>query len=287
MNQTLRRFVAYTSAVAIVGAMTLPIIAGTATANASVRPAKALSHEQIARNFISHLRIGQTSGAHATVGKNFASSNWSGYADTPPSSGGSTYSAVSGSWTEPTAKCPHSGITLAAFWTGIDGFSSGTVEQDGTIIECDGGAVGYFDWWEMYPANDVQVVSEINPGDAIASSVLRTGSSYVLTVTDSTTPAASFTTTQTCSSCVNSSAEWIAEAPCCKNSKGAVYNLSNFGTWKLTGAAETYNGTAGNIKSGPKIDEITMEDASSTVKAKPSAVKSGGTAFNVVWKASK
>jgi hypothetical protein len=244
MNQTLRRLVAYTSALAMAGAMTLPIIAGTAVANASVRPSKSLSHEQIARNFISHLKIGQPAGAHSAVGANENSYNWSGYADTPPTSGGGTYSAVSGSWKEPSVKCPATGIALAAFWSGIDGFSSTTVEQDGTIIECVDGESAAFDWWELYPTNDVQVVNSVSPGDSINSSVTVSGTSYTLTVTDNTDPASSFTTTQSCTTCVNSSAEWIAEAPCCKNKAGTlVYNLAKFGTWKLTKAAETYGGT--------------------------------------------
>jgi hypothetical protein len=37
--------------------------------------------------------------------------------------------------------------SLAAFWVGIDGYSSDTVEQDGTIIESYEGTVYYYDWW--------------------------------------------------------------------------------------------------------------------------------------------
>ncbi|MGO8884896.1 MAG: G1 family glutamic endopeptidase [Streptosporangiaceae bacterium] len=46
------------------------------------------------------------------------SNNWSGYADT-----GSSYSTVTGSWTESSVSCT-STTSLAAFWVGIDGFSS-------------------------------------------------------------------------------------------------------------------------------------------------------------------
>jgi hypothetical protein len=284
MNGTLRRVVAYTSVVAIAGAMTLPIVAGNVAANASVRPSKSLSREQMARNFLSRLKIGQPAVMGSTVDKNLTSTNWSGYADTPPTTGGSTYKAASGSWVQPSTTCPASAETLAAFWSGIDGFSSQTVEQDGTIVVCEEGSAEYFDWWELYPTNDIQVENAVSPGDSITSSVVRSGKSYALTVSDSTDPAASFTTTQKCGSCANSSAEWIAEAPCCKNSAGAVYNLANFGTWALTGAAETYNGTPGTISSGPTVNKITMEDKAKHVKAKPGALTAGGTAFNDVWK---
>ena len=139
------------------------------------------------------------------------STNWSGYADT-----GSSFSDVSASWTEPGATCSSRTTSLAAFWVGIDGYSSNSVEQDGTMIECYNRTAYQFTWWEMYPTNDVQVVGETAAaGDAITASVVRSGTSYKLTVTDSTHTADSFTTTQTCSasSCVDSSAEWIAEAP--------------------------------------------------------------------------
>ncbi len=63
------------------------------------------------------------------------STNWSGYADT-----GSGFSTVTGSWTEPSVSCT-SQTSLAAFWAGIDGYSSTSVEQDGTLAECYGGAL--------------------------------------------------------------------------------------------------------------------------------------------------
>ena len=53
-------------------------------------------------------------------------------------------------------------------------------------------------------------------------------------MTDSTHPANSFTTTQTCSDCAGSSAEWIAEAP---SGSSGVYPLSNFRSWSTSGPA--------------------------------------------------
>lgn len=149
------------------------------------------------------------------------SSNWSGYADTS-----TTFSTVTASWTEPSASCSGRTTQLAAFWVGIDGYSSSSVEQDGTLIECYKGTAYQYTWWEMYPTNDIQVVgSTLAAGDHIASSVVRSGTSYTLKVTDSTHSADSFSTTQTCSSCANSSAEWIAEAP---SGSSGVYPLAHF-----------------------------------------------------------
>ena len=148
------------------------------------------------------------------------------------------------------------------------------------MIECYNRTAYQFTWWEMYPTNDVQVVGQTAAaGDAITASVVRSGTSYKLTVTDSTHTADSFTTTQTCSasSCVDSSAEWIAEAP---TGSSGVEPLSNFGTWTASNAAVTEGSTAGIISSFTD-DEITMIDSSGATKALPGALNGAGTGFSV------
>lgn len=206
------------------------------------------------------------------------SNNWSGYADT-----GKNFSKVSGSWTEPTASCGLNVESLAAFWVGIDGYNSSTVEQDGTMVECYLGTMYQYTWWETYPGNSVQTVgSTVHAGDHITASVNRSGSSYALRVTDSTHPANSFSTTRTVAGAANSSAEWIAEAP--SGSLG-VYPLTNFGTWHATGASVSNGTTTGSISSFPDY-EITMDDTLGLTEAAPSALTNSGTAFSVAWKSS-
>src|SRR6185437_9550787 len=221
-------------------------------------------------NYLRHLSIGQHATDHAVrVNRpgvsgltQVQSTNWAGYADDHTS--GTTYSSVTGHWTEESASCT-STTSLAAFWVGIDGFTSGSVEQDGTLIECSGGRAFYFTWWEMFPNNAIQVVGQsLQPGDSISASVVRSGSTYTLKVTDSTRSANSFTRTETCSSCANSSAEWIAEAP---SGSSGVEPLSNFHTWSLSSA--TVNGSV--ISSFPD-DELTMIDGSGLTKASTGAL---------------
>jgi hypothetical protein len=205
------------------------------------------------------------------------SNNWSGYADT-----GSNYSTVTGSWTEPSVSCT-STTSLAAFWVGIDGFTSGSVEQDGTLAECYRGAAYYFTWWEMYPSNAIQVVGDtLRPGDHISASVVRSSTSYTLKVTDSTRSGDSFTTTQHCSSCANSSAEWIAEAP---SGSGGIFPLANFHSWSETGAT-VKSGSKSGVISTFSDDEITMVDSSRNVEAQPGALNGSGNGFTVTWKRS-
>ncbi len=267
----------------------LGLTAGLSTAaNASsvgtaARPAPR-GADAVAVAIIRSLRVGQHGTDHRLSGASrvsglsqVESTNWSGYADT-----GSGFSTVTGSWSEPGASCSRS-TTYAAFWVGIDGYSSDTVEQDGTLIECYQRTAYQYSWWEMYPTNDIQVVGEsVAAGDSISASVVRSGDSYTLSVTDSTHTADSFTTTQTCSDCANSSAEWIAEAP---SSSSGVLPLADFGTWTESGSTVTEGSTSGVISSFTD-DEITMVDNSGLVKAQPGSLNGSGNGFSVTWERS-
>ncbi|WP_300602588.1 G1 family glutamic endopeptidase [Trebonia sp.] len=281
MAHRLPRFLLYPLA-ALLAALGLLAGFGSA-AGASTHPSPAAQAAALARAAIGQLVIGQ----HATdqrvpgTGRqvngltSVESTNWSGYADT-----GSSFAQVAGSWTEPSASCSSRTESLAAFWVGIDGYSSDSVEQDGTLIECYRGAAYQYTWWEMYPANDIQVVgSTLAAGDAITASVVRSGTSYTLAVTDTTHTADSFSTTQTCSRCANSSAEWIAEAP---SGSGGIYPLADFSSWSDSGSTVTEGTTAGVISSFTD-DEITMVDNSGAVKALPGALNSSGNGFSVTW----
>jgi hypothetical protein len=270
--------------VACVPVLGLVMAAGPGTAPAARTPAN--PGAAAARALLDHLKTGQHAVGHQAgpvirvkgVATKVTSGNWAGYADSATSS---RYSKVTGSWTEPKATCT-SLDSLAAFSVGIDGYASTSMEQDGSLIECVGGKAFYYTWWEMYPKKTMQMVgSSVKPGDKIAASVVRTGTSYTLTVTDSTTTANSFSTTQTCAatSCVDSSAEWVAEAPLMTF---GTMPLSKFSTWTLKGATVTA-GTSGTISSFPDA-EITM--VIETVTAEPSALNSAGNQFKVFWKAS-
>jgi hypothetical protein len=243
-----------------------------------------------AKGAIEHLLIGQHGTNHAVSRSapsarsavkgltQVDSTNWAGYADT-----GSSFSKVSASWTEPTPSCSSDAEQLAAFWVGIDGYSSSSVEQDGTLIECYEGSTYQYTWWELYPTNDIQVVGEtVAAGDRITASVVRSGTSYTLAVTDSTHTADSFSTTKTSSGDADSSAEWIAEAP---SSGSSIYPLAHFSTWTASNASATEGSTTGTISSFAD-DELTMIDNSSHVKAQPGSLNSGGNSFAVTWERS-
>jgi hypothetical protein len=286
-----RRFLAYSFAALVpaigllagsaVAASAAPVTAHTAIGHSAAAQAKAIAVAEIRKLTVGHSPADRHVGIRSPGFKGLTdvtSTNWSGYADT-----GSSFTNVSAKWTEPGASCTSRTTSLAAFWVGIDGYSSNSVEQDGTMIECYNRTAYQFTWWEMYPTNDVQVVGQTAAaGDAITASVVRSGTSYKLTVTDATHTADSFSTTQSCSasSCVDSSAEWIAEAP---TGSSGVEPLSDFGTWTASSAAATEGSTAGSISSFTD-DEITMIDSSGATKALPSALNGAGTGFSVAWK---
>jgi Peptidase A4 family len=230
-------------------------------------------HRGILQRSPGHVNVPATRGASSE-----SSTNWSGYADS-----GTGFTTVTGKWKQPKATCSGLTLTLAAFWVGIDGDGSDSVEQDGTMAACVLGTAYYFSWWEMYPTNSVQVVgSTVSPGDAVSASVARSGTSYALKVTDSTHTANSFSTTQTCSDCANSSAEWIAEAP---STLLGVSSLAEFGTWSLRSATVKAGSKSGVISSFTD-NSITMVDSSGNTEAQPSALSSAGNAFKDAWKAS-
>ena len=253
--------------------------AGASTAGA--HPAQHARAAAAARAALTRLMVGQHGTDHRVPGHHprikglsqVQSGNWSGYADT-----GATFSTATGHWTEPSVSCG-SQTSLAAFWVGIDGYSSSSVEQDGTLAECYQGSAYYYTWWEMYPSNAIQVVgSTLRPGDGVTASVVRSGGSYTLKVTDSSRSGDSFSTTQSCSSCANSSAEWIAEAP---SGSSGVEPLAHFSTWTESGA--TVNS---GVISSFTDDEITMVDSAGRVKAQPGPLNGSGNGFSVTWERS-
>lgn len=218
------------------------------------------------------------------------STNWSGYAVT-----GSTFTSVSGSWVVPTANCnatpgTRSNPTYSAFWVGLDGYSSNTVEQTGTDSDCDGSTATYYAWYEFYPADSYEILTvPVAPNNIISASVTYTGSEFTVTITNVTT-GQSYTKSSTVRNAKRSSAEWIAEAPCCTRS-GGILPLADFGT--VSFGSSTYPNSAdstaypGVFSYYPSndIQQINMVSNSNVpedITSAPPAVSTGG--FTVTWK---
>lgn len=214
-----------------------------------------------------------------------SSTNWSGYAVI-----GNSFVSAEGSWIVPPATCP-SGYQYAAFWVGLDGYFSDTVEQTGTDSDCDGGTPSYYAWFEFYPRPSFNINTlSIAPGDRMWAKVVYGGNSeFSITITDVTT-GQSYIKSATVPNAKRTSAEWIAEAPCC-TAHGAILPLADFGTvlfgedsTGISGTNRARNpGNSGPIGSFSDVKAITMETNHGIDKAIPSGLSGDGTSFSLVW----
>jgi hypothetical protein len=155
-------------------------------------------------------------------------------------------------------------------------------EVGGTMTTCSWGQASYYTWWQTYPGFAVETVgSTVKPGDVIKASVVRTGTTYAIHVTDSTTPGNNVSVSQSCADCADTSAEWMTEAPV--NGELGVSPLANFGTWHLGGATATGDSKTGTISSFTH-EAISMVSAlSQTTEAVPGALNASGNAFTDTW----
>jgi hypothetical protein len=199
------------------------------------------------------------------------STNWSGYVVT---GGSGAFNSVSSSWTEPAASCG-GGTQYAAFWVGLDGYNSSSVEQTGTDSDCSGGSPDYYGWYEMYPAAPVYFTNPVSPGDSMSASVTVSGTSYTLTLTDNTQ---GWTQTENeTGSFANSSAEVITEAP---SSATGPLPLADFGTINYSGASAN-----GSSMGSQNPTSITMVGSSGDQLDSTSGIDGSG-AFSNTWQAS-
>jgi hypothetical protein len=226
--------------------------------------------------------------------------NWSGYAVTGLK--GSVTDAKA-SWIVPAASsCPVSTPPgegpYSAFWVGIDGWSSNSVEQIGTDSDCvnlagtQGNTPTYYAWFEFYPQNPYLIGSYnasgvcesdcVYPGDNITAEVLPTsagrqapghgGQQFTVKISDlgGTNPASrpwSFSISSSVPGAEQSSAEWIGETPYGCSTKSGFCLLSDFGTAEYgeqftkdsDTASATVSGKTGPIASfGKSVQQAIM-----------------------------
>ena len=285
------------SAAALSGALAVSAVTPGATGAPAARSAPARAH--LTARFLSearaalvkglnrnhgtawfvHGRPGNTARAANTTAE--STFNWAGYADSSTTHG--HFTKVSAAWTVPSVTCTAED-RITSDWVGLDGFTSSTVEQDGTVSQCFEGRAVYYTWYEMYPANTIAVGTTVAAGDKIRASVSRSGSAYTLAVTDSTRGANSFTRHATCATttCLDTSAEWIAERPA--YSIGIVPE-AQFATVPFSAASETAGGRTSTISgySGTNFD-ITTIDATGSYDIASVSGLTGGNAFKASWR---
>ncbi|HKD07036.1 MAG TPA: G1 family glutamic endopeptidase [Bryobacteraceae bacterium] len=220
---------------------------------------------------------------HQRHGNNVSSTNWGGYAVTGANG---SVTDVKGSWIVPgiSGSCPATD-QYAAFWIGIDGYNSNTVEQLGTESDCQNGKPVYYAWFEFYPHLSylVNTVS-VHPGDQFTAEVSAGGKGKFTVSMTNVTTGQSFSTTTKIPSADQSSAEWIAEAPY----SGGVLPLADFGSIIFGNSSLQNTATIGGktlaISSFPSgsVDQITMETSNGAVKASPTPLGKDSS-FSISW----
>jgi hypothetical protein len=212
--------------------------------------------------------------------------NWSGYAAT--SSHKFTYVHVR--FVQPAITCVGK-FQYTSNWSGLDGFTNGTVEQDGTAAYCGGSShttPRYYAWYEMFPAGSVTVFT-VRPGDTIDSSVRFAHGKFTLRIADLTS-GKSATKVASCSSCARSSAEWIVERPAvCTNSACTKAFLTMLADFHTTTMGQAQAQVAGGKVSGiAGFDNVPIFMISLLKKGFISLdtvgpLNSSGDAFSVTW----
>jgi hypothetical protein len=219
----------------------------------------------------------------ATTPENI-SANWAGYVvqtsfDYPETG---AVEAVEAIWSIPTVDCSQTGMSdySSAFWVGIDGYSSVSVEQIGTDSDCVRGAPVYYAWYEVYPRNSVNLDMTLLPGDEIHATVAYVGDQqFRFSLTDHTSNQ-TVSTTETSATAKRSSAEWIAEAPVYHH---RILPLSDFGPVDFINASVTVKGVTGSIMNDQwDYRSIVMEAVDGTVKATPTGLVNGNS-FSIIW----
>jgi Peptidase A4 family len=204
------------------------------------------------------------------------STNWSGYA-----AFGDTFNHVTGTWTQPSADCSAvkgRRLTVAAFWAGLDGDTSSTVEQTGVDTICLGKTAFYQPWYEFFPARSITIPHTVSPGDTMTADVSVSGGVVTTTLSDS--GHWTFSAETSAAGLALSSAEWIAEAP--------TSLLTNFGAVHFGSATATdTGGTTAGIDNGPwNFDAITLVNRNGRiVRAQPGSLTTSGnvSSFDDIW----
>ena len=224
-------------------------------------------------------------------------SNWAGYVEGSSTTTPTSFSSVSGSWTQPTADCSAGSSSDSAFWVGLGGYTGESLEQTGTSADCSAsGQASYSAWYELVPAAQVPVTMTVAPGDHLSAKVAVSGTTVTISLSDLTRHA-TFSKQLQMSDPTVSSAEWIAEAPSeCTSSASQdchILPLADFGSVAFTGASASAAGRTGSISSGlGPVSALTLEAnagygrlyaTAAQADASPGALSSNGSSFTVTY----
>jgi hypothetical protein len=212
------------------------------------------------------------------------SGDWSGYLALPKTGEAKSFKYIEAAYSVPSVNCSVTNYAFSDHFVGLDGWTDGTVEQDGVGSFCLSGSPQYFAWYEMYPAGTT-VEFSVDPGDAITSSVTYDGSGkYTLQLTDQTTGQA-FDVQQSCAStCGNSSAEVITEGyPSGDYNGTADFGEEHYDTVEVQGAGGSLGGLTS--RHWNTVESVALGGSTGDIDTQPTPLfkASGESAFGVTW----
>src|SRR4051812_11646879 len=185
------------------------------------------------------------------------SNNWSGY-NQGSLEKGKRFSAITGTWTVPTATQHKAGeAESSATWVGIGGGcqDTGCTTTDQTLIQAGTGqdvnASGkkhYYAWYELIPAPSTTVALPVAPGNTISVAIKQTKTAGVWSIViRNVSTGKSFSKTVQYGSTMGS-AEWIEETPLVIGTGGTgISAMPRLGTVHFRNA--TANGSPAHLTS--------------------------------------
>ena len=207
-----------------------------------------------------------------TFGSGANSSNWAGWAHA------GHHTTVTAAWRQPSVSCSSHENSDSAFWVGLDGYGSSSVEQVGTQSGCANGHAFYNAWSEFYPSPAKTLSPTVHSGDAMHATVTYlSGHSYRLMLSDSSRGWTQ-NLTGTASRGANASAEVVAEAPT-DSKTHAVMKLSHF-------SGVTFSSVRIDAKSLAQVRAQQLVMGSHQHIMASTSIVSSAQSFGITWRSS-
>jgi hypothetical protein len=203
-----------------------------------------------------------------TTTTGYTSSNWSGYL-----AASGNFTAITGSWTVPSATGPSGETSADSAWIGIGGVTSDDLIQTGTQDTVSpSGQVSSSAFYELLPSSSTTIPSiTVSAGDHMSASLAEISSGeWTISITDETNSESFTMNTAYASS--NSSAEWIEEDPSYSFHRQIPFD--DFGTVTFNSGTTTSSGGTTSI-AGSSAEPVTMLNSSDTPVATPSGLSGG------------
>jgi hypothetical protein len=222
---------------------------------------------------------------------------------------GGGFTEVKGDWVQPSAICSEEENSVAAFWVGLGG--SSTLEQTGTVSMCLNGKPVYYAWYELFGRSEAEgggrpwlIVKSplpagcegasleqlfalncflpVKPGDRMSAAVSFEGNNtFTLRLLNLTQNWQYETPPQIFTGAELGTAFWITEAP-------SGRKLTQFATGgnPVVNFSNCYADGQPISNAGLVIRKRVMWGGPfpSLIRAEPSNLTTGGTAFSVTWK---